>query len=369
MGRTGLAHLPLHGGKAPKWLFTRMVALSKSIMEVMLMEFGTDMVLTRLSDPYWFQALSCVLGYDWHSSGTTTVTCGALKEAIDPETHGIAFCGGKGAASRRTLDDIVSACSCFNVSTETIDRFRYASRMTAKVDSSAIQDEYSLYHHVFFFSEKKKWAVIQQGMNTHTQYARRYHWSSEHLNGFLNEPHQGILSAEKREQSLDMTARVSEASQKISVDLINDNPYHLRTCFAQLQLPSTQVTLDNLERVDNKTVKTLDMPRFIDWEKLRELYEFQPKNYEELLSCKGLGPSTVRALALVSDLIFGEPPSWEDPVKYSFTVGGKDGVPFPVDRKAMDDTIFCINQGIHEAVVGNKEKMGAFRALSSFIPN
>jgi len=136
-----------------------------------------------------------------------------------------------------------------------------------------------------------------------------------------------------------------------------------------MQLPSTQVTLDALQTVNKETMKTLDMPRVFDWQKLRELYEFQPKNYEELLSCKGLGPSTVRALALVSDLIYGEPPSWEDPVKYSFTVGGKDGVPFPVDRKAMDETIFCINQGIHNAVLGDKEKMHALRTLSKLIPN
>jgi len=164
---------------------------------------------------------------------------------------------------------------------------------------------------------------------------------------------------------------MSKVSQKISVDLINDNPYHLRTCFAQMQLHSTQVTLDALSSVNiqTKTMKTLDMPRFINWQKLRELYEFQPRNYEELLACRGLGPSTVRALALVSDLIYGEPPSWVDPVKYSFTVGGKDGVPFPVDRKAMDETIACISQGIQDAVLGNNEKMYAIRRLSTLIPN
>ncbi len=368
MTKTGIANLPLHGGAAPKWLFKRMVKLSEGIISLMVSEFGTVEVLKRFSDPFWFQALSCVLGFDWHSSGCTTVTCGALKEAINPEQHGFAIAGGKGKASRKTIEQIGEIGEIFNLSTSKIKNLQYSSRMTAKVDNSAIQDGHNLYHHVLFFTENGMWGVVQQGMNSDTNYARRYHWFSEDFNSFICNPHDAIIGKKVEDKVLDMVSFDSNPAQKTSVDLICDNPFHLRRDFAILKKPNNQSTLDNFSNKSykRKDIECLDMPRSINWNKMRQLYEFQPKNYEELLSLKGVGPSTIRALALISDLIYGDKPSWRDPVKYSFTVGGKDGVPFPVDRKTMDESTEIIKSGINQSKVGNKEKMKAIKRLNKY---
>jgi len=369
MSKTGIANLPLHGGKAPKWLFKRMVNLSKGIVDVISYEYGKDEIIRRLSDPFWFQSLSCVLGYDYHSSGTTTVTCGALKEAINPQEHGFAIAGGKGKASRKTPSQIEEIGEIFNFSASKIEEFKYNSRMAAKVDNSALQDGHDLYHHVFLFSENGTWGVIQQGMNSETSYARRYHWLSEDFNGFLHDPHNSIIGTVRQDEVLDMSSKLSNVCQKTCVDLVNDNPYHLRDDWAELIKPRLQSTLDDWMNPNKKKlhVPCLDMPLSINWNKMRKIYDFQPKNYEEMLSLKGVGPKTVRALALISDLIYGDKPSWQDPVKYSFTVGGKDGVPYPVDRKAMDESTEMIRSGIQQAKIGEKEKLYAFRRLHNFV--
>jgi hypothetical protein len=370
MPKTGVANLPLHPGKAPPWLFKRMVALSKEISEVIVYEYGTDEFLRRLSDPFWFQAFSCVLGYDWHSSGTTTVTCGALKEAINPEDFGITFCGGKGKASRNTLTEIETFGDQYNLSTTFVERLQYCSHMAAKVDNTAIQDGHTLYHHVFILSENKKWAVIQQGMNSETSYARRYHWLSEDVSSFICEPHNAIVGDDRLEKVLDMTAKQSSATQNVSVDLVNDNPFHLRRDWASLTKHEHQKTLDDWGSSLSKkqSFPRLDMPRTINWQKMKEIYDVHPAGYEELLAMKGVGPNTVRALALISDLIYGKKPSWDDPVRFSFTVGGKDGVPYPVNRKAMDESIEIIHNGIEQAKIGQKEKLQALRRLKDFLP-
>ena len=371
MPKTGVANLPLHPGKAPRWLFKRMVQLSRGIVEVISYEYGKDEFLRRISDPFWFQALSCVLGYDWHSSGTTTVTCGALKEAIDPEKFGFAIAGGKGKTSRKTPSEVGKIGELYNLSTASIEELQYSSRMAAKVDNTAIQDGHNLYHHVLIFSEGGKWAVIQQGLNPETKYARRYHWLSETVENFVCEPHTAIIADIRQDKILNMTAKQSIPAQKTSVDLVNDNPNHLKRDWAELTLHHNQRTLDNWmqPKQNSKTIDYLHMPRSINWTKMTEIYDFQPKNYEQLLSMKGVGPNTVRALALISDLIYGEKPSWSDSiVRYSFTVGGKDGVPHPVDRKAMDESAVIIQQGIQQAKIGDKEKIKALRRLKSFIP-
>lgn len=368
MPRTGVANLPLHPGKAPRWLFKRMVLLSKGIIEAVSYEYGIDEFLHRVSDPFWFQALSCVLGFDWHSSGTTTVTCGALKEAVRLEDYGFTIAGGKGKASRKTLEEVEKIGGLYNLSTIDIKNLKYCSRMAAKIDNTAIQDGYNLYHHVLIFSENGKWAVIQQGLNDETSYARRYHWLSEHVESFVCEPHNAILGDSFQEKVLDMTARNSESTQKVSVDLVNDDPRHLRRDWAELTRPQNQRTLDNwiTSEEKRKPIDYLTMPKSINWAKMKEIYEFQPKNYEQLISMSGVGPNTARALALISDLIYGEKPSWKDPVKYSFAVGGKDGVPFPVDRKAMDESTEIIRTGIKQAKIGDKEKLQAIKRLHNF---
>ena len=371
MVRTGIANLPLHGGKAPRWLFKRMVLLSKGIIEAISYDYGKNEFIQRISDPFWFQALSCVLGFDWHSSGTTTVTCGALKEAIKDEEYGFSIAGGKGKASKKTLQQIEETGLTYNFSTKKIENLKYSSKLTTKIDNNAIQDGHDLYHHVFLLSESGLWSVIQQGMNSNTNYARRYHWLSNNFDSYICEPHSAILGNRKNEKILNMTSKQSKIAQGVSVDLINDNPRHLRRDWAMLTKHHNQSSLvDWLHyKTKIKPIEYLDMPQSINWTKMKEIYDFQPKDYEDLIAMKGVGPNTIRALALISDLIYGEKPSWRDPVKYSFTVGGKDGVPFPVDRKAMDESTEIIRQGIQQAKIGNKEKLNAFKRLQNFVPH
>lgn len=346
-----------------------MVNLSRSITDVIVDEFGVEEFLQRLSNPYWFQALSCVLAFDWHSSGATTVTCGALKEAIDPQEHRVTVAGGKGKASRKTLQQIEEAGEHYNFSTRKIEMLKYSSRMTAKIDNTAIQDGHNLYHHVIIFTENGKWSVIQQGMKFDTKYARRYHWFSENVKKFTYEPRNSIIGMKNEIKVLNMVSKDSRSTQKTSLDLISDNPRHLKIDWARLTKSNFQKTLDNWEKPEVEYVECLDMPRSINWNKMHEIYEFQPKDYEELLSIKGVGPKTVRALALISDIIYGDKPSWNDPIKYTYAHGGKDGVPFPVDRKAMDESTEIIKSGIKQARVGKKDKLYALKRLQNFLPN
>ena len=372
MYRTGLANLPLHGGKAPSWLTVRMRKLAKEIADIMIEEYGTATFIQRLSDPYWFQAFGCVLAYDWHSSGVTTVVTGILKGAISPQEHGIAICGGKGKTSKKTPSDIEAAGEKFGFSEETIQALTYNSKMAAKVDNAAIQAGYQLYHHAFLVTKDEEWAVIQQGMNEQDRSARRYHWLSDSISDFVVEPHNAIVGDTKRETVLNMVAKNSEASRKASVDLAKEPTRKLMNLIQSATKPFNQASLQNwLPKTDDpwqQTINTLNMPRNINWDTLSRVYEFQPSNYEELLSVKGVGPATVRGLALVAELVYGEKPSWEDPVKFSFAFGGKDGVPYPVDRKAMDESIQILKQSVQQAKIGEKEKLRSLQNLRRLVP-
>jgi hypothetical protein len=372
--RTGVARLPLHYGRAPRWLVVRMRKLAKEIVTIIVDEYGTDDFLMRISDPFWFQALGCVLGYDWHSSGVTTVVTGVLKQAVVPEDHGIAVCGGKGKFSLQAPLEIGSVGEKFGFSHDKTEVLRYASKMSAKVDNTAIQAGYQLYHHAFFAAKNEKWAVIQQGMCPQDRTARRYHWLSEKTRNFVVEPHNAIVGDVKREISLDMTAIESEGCRKISVDIAKENSEKIMRMVMSIR-PAYQKSLQEWMPKTADTawkeypIDVLSMPRNINWKALEEVYEFQPRNYEELLGFRGVGPATVRGLALVAELIYGERPSWKDPVKYSFAYGGKDGVPYPVDRKAMDESIQMLKEAIQEAKVGDKEKIGSLQRLRQFVPD
>ena len=351
--RTGIANLPLHYGKAPPWLFDRMVKLAREIIIIIRADFGPEEMLRRLSHPYWFQAFGCILGYDWHSSGLTTVLCGALKEGIKglEKDLGLFVAGGKGKTSRRTPSEIENWGNSISLDPAPLV---YASRMSAKVDSSAIQDGYQLYHHTFLFTASGSWAVIQQGMNVATRYARRYHWLGEAITSFVNEPHSAILS-DARGQALNLVASESEPARTIITDIAtNQNP---------------QNTLAEL-----KGLKTLDLPsyHYLSTRDLHpdsiskiilDVYERQPRNFEQLLGLKGVGPKTIRALSLISELIHGVAPSYRDPALYSFAHGGKDGIPYPVDRKTYDQSIELLGKAINKAKLGIKEKNEALSRL------
>ncbi len=361
--RTGAVNLPLHTGKAPRWLFERMVKLAGAITEVIIYEYSRDEFLRRISDPYWFQAFSCVLGFDWHSSGTTTTTCGALKMALSPQMHGIAVTGGKGAVSRKAPAEIEKIGEIFSLSSDKVRRLKYSSRMAAKVDTSCIQDGYELYHHCFFFTEKGEWAVVQQGMNN--EYARRYHWLSDSSESFI-EPRDGICCDRKEESVLDMTAHDSESARKVSLDLIRDDPMHLKKYFKS----SSQKMLFDFEEgfglPPHHTVLDIDISER-GMEVLKKAYELQPRNYEELISLGGMGQKKIMALALISDLVYGNAPSWRDPVKYSFTHGGKDGYPYPVDREVYDNSVQMLHDSLESARLDKKERYNAIKRLGEFI--
>jgi hypothetical protein len=339
-----------------------MVKLAGAISDVMLLECGSEEYLRRLADPFWFQAFSCVLGFDWHSSGTTTVTCGALKKALDGRKD-LVMVGGKGKMSLKTPEELAEVADLNDMSEQIQERLLYASRMCAKVDNAAIQDGHRLYHHALAFDREGNWTVVQQGMSDETGYARRYQWNSGNVRQFVEEPHTGILGC-KVESSLDMTANDSDESRRVAVDLVNDGVQHLEKDL--LLVSKGQTTIDEWCGFHPKK---LHMPRTVNWKALRMAYEFQPTNYEELLAIRGVGPSAVRALALTGELVYGTEPSWKDPVKFSFAVGGKDGVPYPVDKKAMDQTIAYLRQGVEDANMKKREKLDAIQRLRSLVPD
>lgn len=357
--------LPLHRGRAPRWLFGRMVKLAGCIVEMVIHEHGVRGLLERLSDPWFFQSLSCVLGYDWHSSGTTTVTCGALKEAIDPRKLGVAVAGGKGKTSRKTPLHIEEHGQTLGLKTHRIEGLKYASRMAAKVDSGLVQDGYQIYHHSFVFDEGGNWIVIQQGINEAKGNARRYQWPLEH-NSFIEEPQGAILCDTRINRVLDMTSNVSEGNRRASLDLSLENPRKLMKMLGEPS-PVHQRTLDGWTGTQ-VPLKSLVMPATINWKAMREAYDFQPRSYEEFVSLRGVGPSTVRGLSLVAELLYGEEASWQDPVRFSFAFGGKDGVPFPVDRRAMDKSVDILKTAIDSSPLKRELRYRALRRLRGCVP-
>ncbi len=365
MPRTGTMDLPLHGGAAPQWLVQRMVRLARAICEAMISEYDEMELLKRLSDPDWFQALSCVLAFDWHSSGTTTVLCGVLKTVLDPEEHGVAVVGGKGSRSRMAPAEIDQLAPRLSLGTSGAEDLKRASRLSAKVDSALIQDGYNLYHHCMFISESGEWAVVQQGMDPVSRTARRYHWLSVDLKGFVEEPHSGIACDLRRDSVLNMTSKEARQCRKMSLELAGHSREQLLDDLAMLRA-GFQRSL--LQWAGGKLPSHRVLPERVDWAVMNRIYDFRPRNYEDLVLVRGVGPMTVRALALISDLIYGKPPSWEDPVKYSYAFGGKDGVPYPVDRHSYDEGIEVLSNAVKDAKLGDWEKMGALRSLRRLTP-
>jgi hypothetical protein len=375
--RTGVADLRLHGGVAPDYLVRRMIRLTSAILDVFVDEFGADKLLERLANPLWFQALSCTLGYDWDSSGTTTVTCGVLKTATNPLKHGFVVCGGKGKRSLETQTELErSVPKAFDFSNDDIAHLKYASRIAAKVDNAAIQDGYQLYHHTFLVTEQGNWAVIQQGMNTSTKTVRRYHWLSTKVRNFVEEPHTGIVCDKSHGNNvLNMTSRDSEGCRSACTDIVSEGVNSVMRAYSEIKTYSEYGTTlekwmgtnvyDHLNPVTHYRL----LPRRMNWDALKDIYDIHPRNYEQLLGTRGVGPATVRGLALISELLYGEAPSWQDPVRYSFAFGGKDGVPFPVERKAMDEAAQILEQAIDRSKLGEKDRIGSIRRLREFIKN
>lgn len=356
MLKTGTADLPLHTGKTPSWLFELMTALSKQIIIIFCEDLGKGAFLEKLSDPFWFQAFGCVLGFDWHSSGLTTTVCGAIKEAlkgIEKDT-GLFAAGGKGARARGTPDEIRKWSNSISIDPEILV---YSSRMAAKVDSAAIQDGYQIYHHFFLFTDDGRWIVIQQGMNEETGYARRYHWYSDGMENFVVEPHSGIVT-EKRGIALNLVATESEEARDTIVDICHERPeknIKLLLKLKELRMPKRHsITPEDIDPMKLKKV-------------FLKTYMEKPQNFEQLLSIEGVGAKTIRALALISELIYGTPPSYRDPARFSYCHGGKDGHPYPVDRYIYEKTIKILEKAVIRSKIPGDYKFRSLRRLQDFI--
>ena len=377
----GIATFTLDYGKCPPWLFERMVKLGREMTQVLIAEYGSDEFIKRIADPVWFQSLGTVLAFDWNASGLTTILTAALKEAIrgQEKTLGVFICGGKGRTSRKTPDQILEWGNKLSLPSPSTNNLIYNSKMAAKVDSSLIQDGYQIYHHSFFFSKKGAWAVVQQGMNTNSQTARRYHWFSENIADLIVEPHSGIASQDFSPEVLNLTSKKSDKTRDLSVELISEGfqtlmkdieiiRKHASNLSQAISLKSGDdvLTLANIEGVEFKHHPVEDED-FWDSPYLKKilakLASEKPKTYEDLLASKGVGPKTVRALSLVSEVIYGAKPSYEDPARYSFAHGGKDATPYPVDRETYDQTIETLAKVIKATRLTVKEKDQALRRL------
>jgi hypothetical protein len=380
-----------------------MVRLSREIVTYLASEYGAREVLRRLSDPFWFQAFGCVLGFDWHSSGVTTTVCGAVKEGlkdVDREL-GLFAAGGKGNASRKTPRQIADACDTIGRDAQPLV---YASRTAAKVDSAAVQDGYQLYHHVFFFTAAGEWCVVQQGMSDASRMARRYHWLSEHVDSFVDEPHEAVC-CDARVETLNLVAHENDAVRRASAVLAAQKPQvtlealqetvRLKadtTCAVRLKADTTEGSEQKIRAVSRGQARLplLEMPARHTLLPLLEMparhtllpefdvaspylqkillktYERAPENFEALLGIEGVGPKTLRALALASELVHGTPATMRDPARFAFAHGGKDGTPFPVDKLTYDKTIEILNKAINRSTIDRSEKVQAFRRLAGF---
>ena len=371
----GIASFGLDNGRCPPWLFERMVKLGREMTHALVLEYGPDEFIKRIADPAWFQSLGTVLAFDWNASGLTTILTAALKEAIRGEERdlGIFICGGKGKTSRKTPDEIRMWGNRLSFAAPQAEKLVYNSKMSAKVDSALVQDGFQLYHHSFFFSRGGAWAVVQQGMNKEEQSARRYHWYSENINDIVSEPHSGISSPVVLKNVLDLTARTSEKTRDISTELAQAGYVTLMKDItllrkyssrlsqsAAIQMPhGVQYTLLNLETREFKyhpvVHEDFSKSKYLD-KVLVGIADAKPKNYESLVSLPGVGPKTVRALALVGEVIYGAKPSYEDPARYSFAHGGKDATPYPVDYKTYDETIAILSSAVAKTKLSALDK-------------
>ncbi|MGA1795474.1 MAG: DUF763 domain-containing protein [bacterium] len=353
--RTGIAHLPLHYGKAPAWLFSRMRLLARQVTLAIVEEYGPREMLVRLADPFWFQAFGCVLGFDWHSSGLTTTVCGALKEGIKglERQIGLCVCGGKGRVSRKTPDEVTHLGGMLGMDPAPLV---YASRMSAKVDNTALQDGYQLYHHNLIFTGEGEWAVIQQGMNETNRYARRYHWLGSTVEDFVCEPHSAVC-CDSSGEVLNMVAKESDKARDASATISREHPERIMKEFTGLR---DQLTLPREHPVPSSLIHPNRLKKV-----LLSTYEQQPQNFASLLGMPGVGPKTIRSLSLLSEILYGAKASFRDPVRFSFAHGGKDGHPYPVDRANYDRSIDFLKRAVDQARIGRTERLHALKRLGN----
>ncbi len=351
--KSGQTDLPLHTGNVPYWLANRMKVLGGAIVESLVHHYGRSEVLTRMSDPFWFQALGCVMGMDWHSSGITTSVLGALKKAVNPKSHdhGIYICGGRGRHALNTPRDIEGVAEKTGLDGEELVR---ASRLCARVDNNALQDGFKLYLHGFVLTRDGEWAIIQQGMNEKRRLARRYHWHSPAVRSFTSDPQKAIVGRSQG-QIINLVHHAAEPAQQSILELCRQHPEKNLNEIKRLVLPHRH----HVEACDIN-LKRLGAVLAVAHE--RELNDFA-----SLLLTEGLGAQTMQSLALVSEIVHGSPTRFHDPARFAFAHGGKDGHPFPVKTEAYDQTIHVLKESLNEAKIGNTEKMEGIRRLNHMV--
>jgi len=345
------ADLPLHYGAVPPWLAQRMTALGGAIVESIILEYGKSAVLSRLSDPFWFQAFGCVLGMDWHSSGITTSVMNALKKAVNPKFKdlGIYICGGKGRHSRQTPTELLQLSERTGLNG---DALVHHSRLVAKVDNTAIQDGFQIYLHTFVVSDTGEWTVVQQGMNDANGMARRYHWHSENVKSFVETPHTFIYGQNQGE-ILNMTDIAAAQAKASMLEIVKEKP--------SVMLPEIQrIVMPSHHDVRAKDVNLKRLGSVLNLAQDRSVLDF-----ETLLLLEGVGPRTIQSLALVSEVIYGAPSRFTDPARFSFAHGGKDGHPFPVPTKVYDETIDILKTSVEKAKIGDNDKQVAIKKLTA----
>jgi hypothetical protein len=349
MKRSGTADLPLHGGHVPKWLANRMQKLGGGIVEAILIEYGHSEVLRRLSDPAWFQALGSVMGMDWHSSGITTSVMGALKKAVNPKAHelGIYICGGRGQHSRKTPEELYRLADQTGIDGHSLAR---SSKLSAKIDNTALQDGFQLYLHSFIVTDKGEWAVVQQGMNNHNGMARRYHWHSQEVTSFVGEPH-NFIYGQNQGQILNLTDKNASPTREGLLKLTEEEPKHL--------LPEIKrITMPHHHDVRQKDVNLKRLGAV-----LSTAHDSRLRDFQSLLMLNGVGPRTLQSLTMVSEVIHGTPSRFSDPARFSFAHGGKDGHPHPVPTTTYDETISQLHDSIKRAKIGQTDKQKALKSL------
>ncbi|WP_322418034.1 DUF763 domain-containing protein [Mesorhizobium huakuii] len=364
--RSGSADLPLHGGRVPKWLGDRMTRLGAVMCEAIIHHYGRNELLRRLAHPFWFQSFGAVMGMDWHSSGITTSVVGALKRGLTPLSGelGIHVCGGRGAHSRKTPHELAAIGERIGFDGA---RLATVSRLVAKVDSAAVQDGFDLYLHGFIVTDDGDWVVVQQGMNGDSKVARRYHWLSEGLKSFVDQPHAAIEGANQGE-IVNLTDRRAEASRQGQLDLLQDlGPDRILREFAALNAGTAaapeQPLLPHLVMPAHHDVRESDVVMRRLHGNMAAAAERGPEDFSELLLVPGVGARTVRALALVAEVVHGAPCRFSDPGRFSLAHGGKDRHPFPVPLKVYDETIGVLKSAVQKAKLGREEEVGALRRL------
>jgi hypothetical protein len=353
MPRSGIADLPLHGGRVPEWLASRMTRLGTAITEAVVHHYGTSGFLSRLSDPFWFQALGSVMGMDWHSSGITTSVMGALKRGLNPRAHelGVYVCGGRGRHSRKTPDELRSLADRLSLDGEALVR---TSRLTARVDNNAIADGFQIYLHTFVVTPGGEWAVVQQGLNEPRRTARRYHWHSPSVADFVSEPHTAIVG-EPLGQIPNLVDRHARPAQHAMLATVGERPDTVLADVRRLIMPSHH----------DVRAKDVDLKRL--GAVLAVAHERGLRDFASLLLVENLGPRTLQSLALVAEVVHGTPTRFTDPARFSFAHGGKDGHPFPVPLKTYDETISVLRRSLDAATVDRTEKAGGMKRLDAFV--